>query len=452
MDRSRVITTYLALAGLYTLAASLIWSVNTLFLLDAGLTIGEVFLANALFSVGMVLFEIPTGVVADTLGRRASYLLSVAVLAGTTVLYLLAAQAEASVVVFGVVSIVMGLGFTFYSGALEAWLVDALAATGSADALDGVFARGNQISGAAMFVGTIVGGFLGQLDLAGPFLVRAGLLVVLFFIAGKLMVEQGFEPRSLRIAEVPSEMLEVARVGVSNGWGHPGLRQLMLAAMVRSVFFGWAFYASQPYLLELLERDAVWVVGLVTAGVSLATIVGNQLVTTFSRACGRRSTMLLAASAVGSVAGVSIGLTSSFVVAVGCLLLVAGAMGVITPVRQAYLHQVTASEHRATVVSFDAMVASVGGVGGQVGLGQISERRSFETGYVVGGLVTLVALPLLIGLRRVGGSADRLPGRPEEAGVDSSCPAGLPSGAHVQAHPVPALTGAEPGAADDGQR
>jgi MFS family permease len=92
-----IIRTYMALAGLYTLAASLIWSVNTLFLLDAGLSIGEVFLANALFSVGMVAFEIPTGVVADTLGRRVSYLTSVAVLASSTVLYLGAAQVGAGV-------------------------------------------------------------------------------------------------------------------------------------------------------------------------------------------------------------------------------------------------------------------------------------------------------------------------------------------------------------------
>ena len=71
MSRDQIVQTYLTLAGLYTLAASLIWSVNTLFLLDAGLSIGEVFIANAMFSAGMVLFEIPTGVVADTLPQLA---------------------------------------------------------------------------------------------------------------------------------------------------------------------------------------------------------------------------------------------------------------------------------------------------------------------------------------------------------------------------------------------
>ena len=68
----------------------------------------------------------------------------------------------------------MGLGFTFYSGAMEAWLVDALSATGYAGLLDRVFARGQQVTGAAMLVGTVGGGLLGQIDLSLPYVVRVG--------------------------------------------------------------------------------------------------------------------------------------------------------------------------------------------------------------------------------------------------------------------------------------
>jgi len=109
---------YQVLAGLYPLAASLIWGVNTLFLLDAGLSIQEVFIANAVFSGGMVLFEIPTGVVADTVGRRVSFLLSIVVLAARTILYLLAARAGAGVWTFAAVSLFMGLGLR---SILERW-------------------------------------------------------------------------------------------------------------------------------------------------------------------------------------------------------------------------------------------------------------------------------------------------------------------------------------------
>src|SRR5512144_2108203 len=101
----RTIVGYYTLAGLYTLSAAAIWGVNTLFLLGAGLSFFEVFLANAAFSAGMVLFEVPTGVVADTLGRRVSFLLSVTVLAVTTLLYVALAEVDAGVVPFAVVSV-----------------------------------------------------------------------------------------------------------------------------------------------------------------------------------------------------------------------------------------------------------------------------------------------------------------------------------------------------------
>src|SRR6185503_15078514 len=83
----QVQTTYLILTLLTTLAAALIWGINTLFLLDAGLSVTGAFAANAFFTVGQVLFEVPTGVVADTLGRRVSYLLGAATLVASTLLY-----------------------------------------------------------------------------------------------------------------------------------------------------------------------------------------------------------------------------------------------------------------------------------------------------------------------------------------------------------------------------
>src|SRR2546423_4690847 len=78
--------TYLVLLLGNTLAASLIWGINTIFLLDAGLSNLEAFAANAFFTAGMVIFEVPTGGGADTAGRRPSYLLAAVTLAPSTLL------------------------------------------------------------------------------------------------------------------------------------------------------------------------------------------------------------------------------------------------------------------------------------------------------------------------------------------------------------------------------
>jgi len=422
----RILAGYFTLAGLYTLSAAVIWGVNTLFLLDAGLTFFEVFVANAAFSAGMVVFEVPTGVVADTLGRRVSFLLSVSVLAATTLLYVALAQVDAGVVAFALVSVFMGLGFTFYSGAMEAWLVDALNASGYSGLLDRVFARGQQVTGTAMLVGTVGGGLLGQVDLSLPYVVRAVLLVAVFAIAYAVMHDLGFTPRRVTAAELPGEVARSARAGIEFGWGQPGLRLLMLASFLQMGFVMWAFYAAQPYLLALLDTDAVWISGVVYAGVALSTIGGNQIVSGASRYCGRRSTLLLAAAAVQSVAAVVLGLTGSFWVAVPALLLVTGSLGVTSPVRSAYLHQVVPSEQRATVVSFDSMVSNAGGVGGQIGLGALGEARSVGSAFVVGGVATAAALPLLARVRRLGGAPDVIVG--ERAGAESPCAAsGIPA-------------------------
>src|SRR5207249_4719377 len=70
----------------------LIWGIDTLFKLHAGLDIFQVMLTNAAFTLGNVLFEIPTGVVADTLGRRVSLLLCLVTLFATTLLYVAIAR------------------------------------------------------------------------------------------------------------------------------------------------------------------------------------------------------------------------------------------------------------------------------------------------------------------------------------------------------------------------
>ena len=425
MRPGSVVRTYLAISGLFTLAASVIWGVNTLFLLDAGLDIFEVFIANAAFTAGMVIFEIPTGVVADTSGRRRSFLLSAVTLLVSTLAYMAIAAVGGGLALFVAASLVLGLGFSFYSGAVEAWLVDALKATGYQGELDRVFARGEMVSGAAMLVGSVAGGLLGNLDLAWPFVVRALLLGGVFLVGLGWMHDVGFTPRTTTMAAMPAEMRQVLRDSVEFGWRSRPVRLLMLVSLFQGGYLMWGFYAWPPYFLELLGRDAVWVSGVVAALVALSTIAGNTLVELFTRVCGKRTTLLLWAAAVMVAAVVGVGLAGSFWLALALLLVATVAEGVAMPVQQAYLHQVVPSQQRATVVSSVSLVGSAGGIGGQLGLGYVARAQSVAAGYVTGGLTLLLVLPPLLLLRRRREPADAIVGR--KAGKKGPCAAqGLP--------------------------
>ena len=425
MEPRRVIRSYLVISGLFTLSASLIWGINTLFLLDAGLSIFEVFVANAAFTAAMALFEVPTGVVADTLGRRASFLLSEATLAVGTLAYVGVAAINGGLLLFCLAGVILGLGYTFYSGAVEAWLVDALKATGYRNELDGVFAKASIVASIAMIVGTVGGGLLGQLDLSIPYLVRAALILTAFAVGFWTMHDIGFTPRTLRLQGVVGEMRKVARAGITYGWRKPAVRLLVMESFVTWGFFSWAWYAWQPYFLDLYGQNAIWLSGMIASLFALAGIAGNSLVGRLAKPGRRRTTILLGAAAVSTSTMVATGVVRSFWVTVPVFLLGAVAGGVMQPVRQTYLHHSIPTSERATLVSFDSLVGSLGSVGGQTGLGFLSQERSIPVGFVVGGLATVLALPIFARLRAMNEPADRIEADAAERETVPAVPVGV---------------------------
>nr|WP_281404440.1 MFS transporter [Pyxidicoccus fallax] len=392
------------------MSASLIWGINTLFLLEAGLTLFEVFIANAAFTAAMALFEVPTGVVADTRGRRASFLLSAGVTAVGTLAYVGVAAMGGGLLLFCLAGVILGLGFTFYSGAVEAWLVDALTASGYQEELDPVFARAEMVGQAATLTGTVAGGLLGQLDLSLPYVVRAVLILSALGVGLRWMHDYGFTPRAVRLRGITGEMRQVARTGLRHGWRNPAMRLLLLHSLLIAGFFLWAWYAWPPYFLELFGRDAVWLAGVIAALFSLAGMAGNALVGWLAKPGRRRTTLLVGASFMLAVTLAGTGLIRDFWLTVPIFLLGATAVGVLEPVRQSYLHKSIPSAERATLVSADSLMGSLGSIGWQLGLGYLAQRRGVPAGFIVGGAAMLLAVPIFLRLRVLNQPADQVTG------------------------------------------
>jgi MFS family permease len=407
-EARRVERVYLTLTLLSTLAASFIWGINTLFLLDAGLSNAGAFAANAFFTGGQVLFEVPTGVVADTWGRRASYLLGTLTLVLSTLLYLAMWRAHAPFWGWAVASILLGLGFTFFSGATEAWLVDALALSGARQQLELVLSRSQIVTGVAMLVGSVLGGVIAQrTNLGVPYLVRAGLLLLTLVVAFVSMHDLGFSPAPEK-GMLP-QMRQVLRASWQDGLANADARWVMLAAPFTMGVGMFSFYALQPYLLQLYgDPHAFFIAGLAAAVVAGTQIVAGVLAPRLRRFFGRRTHVLLLAAGLGCLCAVGIGATGRFGVALALLVVAQLADAASRPLRQAYLNGVIPSHHRATVLSFDNLLGSAGGVVLQPALGRVADVRGYGAAYVVGGLVQIAALPFLWLARRQGAAADRI--------------------------------------------
>ena len=405
-DARRVERTYLVLTLLTTLAASFIWGINTLFLLDAGLTNTEAFAANAFFTVGQVLFEVPTGVVADTRGRRFSFLLGSATLLLSTLLYLLMWQWHAPLWGWAIASILLGLGFTFFSGATEAWLVDALGSTGFSGDLESVFGRAQTVGGAAMLTGSVAGGVIAQAtNLGVPYVARAAMLGVTLLVAFWFMRDLGFSPR--RGASAAAEIRSVVRGAVDGGFRNPPIRWLMLATPFTVGVSFYAFYALQPYLLQLYgDPSAYGIAGLAAALVAGAQIVGGLIVPWVRRLFSRRTHALILGGVANVILLALIGLTNSFWAALVLLAGWAMVFAVEAPLRQAFVNGVIPSEQRATVLSFDALMGSAGGVVAQPTLGRTADVYGYPTSYLVAAGIQAFAIPFALLARRENAVSD----------------------------------------------
>jgi hypothetical protein len=279
---------------------------------------------------------------------------------------------QAPFAAWALVSVLLGLGYTFFSGATEAWVVDALHATGYPGTLESVFGRGQAVGGVAMLVGSVGGGVLAQAtSLAVPFVLRAALLAATFVVAGALMRDWGWT--RVRGESALGEVRRVLDDSLRYGLGRPEVRWVMLVAPFVVGVEVYAFYAMQPYLLQLYgDERAYAVAGLAAAIVAAAHVVGGLVAPGVLR----------------------------------LLVLWALASKMALPVRQSYLNALIPSRQRATVLSFDSLLGSAGGVVVQPALGRLADVSGYAPTFVASGVLQLAAVPLLLLARRTATPAD----------------------------------------------
>jgi MFS family permease len=349
---------------------------------------------------------VPTGIVADTVGRRMSYLLGTLTLAASTLFYVLLWQIEAPFWAWAVASLLIGLGFTFFSGAVEAWLVDALIATGFTGELESVFGRGQIVTGVAMLTGSVAGGFIAQqISLGAPFLVRGAVLIVMFVAAFRLMHDIGFAPA--KGTRPLTEMRRIASASIDYGWRVAAVKWLMVEALFTGGVGIYGFYALQPYLLELYgDPRAYQIAGLVAAIVASAQILGGLAAPRIRRLFRRRTSALITTAASSAIALGLMGIVESFWAVIGLTVVWALLFAATMPIRQTYINGLIPSRQRATILSFDSLMSSAGGVWAQPVLGRAADVWGYATSYVVGAGISAFALPCLALSRRQNAAAD----------------------------------------------
>lgn len=303
---------------------------------------------------------------------------------------------DASFVAWASVSLFLGLGFTFFSGAVEAWLVDALEATGFTGELESVFAKGQIVMGGAMLIGSVSGGFIAQItDLGIPYIIRSVILGITCILAYFFMKDIGFTPAH---GKHPfKEMKKTLSLSLQFGLKNQKIKWVMYAAPFAGGVSFYIFYALQPYLLSLYGDDTAYGI----AGIAAALVAGAQMLGGFASPFIRkvfptRTAALLFGGIVSTILLALLGIVPHFFVVLLIVALWGLLFSAVTPIRQAFLNQHIPSTQRATVLSFDALLSSSGGILTQPVLGKAADIYGYPASYLISSVFQLVAIPFLL--------------------------------------------------------
>jgi hypothetical protein len=203
----------------------------------------------------------------------------------------------------------------------------------------------------------------------------------------------------------------VLRGSIDGGFRNPPVRWLMLAIPFTAGTGIFIFYASQPYLLELYgDPTAYSIAGLAAAIFAGVQIAAGLMVPWVLRLFRRRTDAMLGGAVIGIVLLGLLGLSPGFVVALVLLTIWSFIIAITRPMRSAYLNGVIPSEQRATVLSFDSLMGSAGGVVAQPALGRVADVSSYGVSYVVAAGIQVLALPFVLLAGAARASSDPIDG------------------------------------------
>ncbi|MGZ8694857.1 MAG: MFS transporter [Gaiellaceae bacterium] len=370
----------------------------------------QLVLVGTVMELSVFVFEVPTGVVADTYSRRLSVIIGWLILGAGLVLVGLVEWYPAVLIGYAI----WGLGWTFTSGAYTAWITDEI----GIDRVGRVLARGRQFDYLGSIVGIGVSIALALIDLGLAVAVGGAIVAVLAVFGTLLMPETGFRRRPAAERENPwRELKTTAAAG-----GRYVRAQRLLLLIMGIAFFAGASTESFDRLNEaqfirsvglpsIFGLDSVVWFGIFGLGTLLIGLAASQwLVRRFDRV-GREglARLLFAITAVQAGAVIVFALAGNLALALAGFWLYYLTRSLASPAYDVWLNEnISDSSVRATVISITNQSDAIGQVGGGPLLGAAGNVFGLRAALLAGGALLLPALGLYGRAVRHGGEEPEL--------------------------------------------
>ncbi len=398
MDPTRL---YIGLMFFNSLLFSMIFLVTSLYEVSvAGLSGLQLVLVGTTVEVTILLFEIPTGVVADAYSRRISVIIGYFIMG-------LGFIVEGSFPVFIPIllaQVLWGVGYTFTSGATQAWLSDEI---GEAQA-NRTFLRANQFELGGALMGMLVAIPLGNLALNLPIVLGGCAIAGLAGVLMLVMPENGFHPVSEEKRNTWQGMAAIFKKGMNTVRARPTLLAILGVGLVFGLYSEgwdrlWTKYLVDNFAIpNIFGMNAAAFFGLLRAGGMILAILVTRWVEkrldTSNRSAIARAMMGLTALLTVSI--IMFAFSPALVVSIGAIWLVSITRNVMAPLYDAWVNQRLDTDTRATVISMSGQVDAIGQIASGPLAGLIS-LWSIKAAITCAGFLLTPALPLIARVNRL---------------------------------------------------
>ncbi len=388
MDAKKV---YFRLTGLRAFLFQVIFTVNGIyFVIEAGMNPLQLVLIGTVMELSVLLFEVPTGVIADHMSRKWSVVIGMVVLGCAHML-------EGAVPVFLSIAVayaIWGLGYTFISGAEEAWIADEVQGAN----LESLFFRGSQIASLGQFAGIIVSVVIASLFSIQIAIVAAGVsfLIIAIWLAFR-MPEQHF----VKMERTEKSQLRQLRSIVQKGYKTVTGNTVLFSMAAISLMWGlasegfdrlWEVHFLQD--IHLPESSTIIWFGVINAVALLLNIVLIQWIKSKVETSGehRYVWLLLVVNTILVISALVFAISGQLWLALASYWACYTLRGLNSPLYRIWLNQKLESRGCATMLSMFGQLDAFGQIAGGPLVGWIALTFSVQAGLFATGLLMIPVL------------------------------------------------------------
>lgn len=355
---------YLIISGAFAALFTMMSFISAIYRVQAaGLNPLQLVLLGTALELATFTFEIPTGILADVYSRRLSVIVGYAVIGAGFML-------EGALTNFTTIllaQVVWGIGYTFISGAQDAWLADEI----GEERLTAAYLQGSQLRRAGSLLGIAGSIALGHVALGLPIFVAGILLLGLSLFLLLVMPETGFQPTPRHQRNSWQKMGDTFREGMQVVRG----RRILVLILVIALFFGlssegldrlWAAHLLEDFNFPAVGSQLIWF-GLISVSNLLLGLAVTEAIRRYLPVANPRVTLWtqLTLTAFTAVSIAVFAVAVRFPLAVAAIVAVQVLRSATAPLFGAWINRQLERRTRATVLSvsaqFDALGQIVGG-------------------------------------------------------------------------------------------